>query len=72
MEMELRMSNDLIHGILKKCLECPKIYAHFVPKLTDDQKLLRVQHCIERVKNSKRTKYYLKTIFTGDQMWSFR
>ena len=44
MEMELNISKDSIHRILTEVLGLRKVCARYVPhKLTDDQKLLRIQ-----------------------------
>lgn len=73
MEMELGMSKDSIHRILTQQLGYRKVCAHFVPhKLTDDQKLLRIQHCKDIVKESKKDSNFLYNIVTGGETWCFQ
>jgi len=73
MEIELGMSKDSIHRILTEKLGYRKVCSHFVPhKLTDDQKLLRIQHCKDIVKESKKDKNFLYNIVTGDETWCFQ
>ena len=56
MKMELNMSNDSIHPILTENLRLRKVCAGFIPhKLTNDQKLLRIQYCKDFIKEEKRT-----------------
>ncbi|XP_018377814.1 PREDICTED: putative uncharacterized protein FLJ37770 [Trachymyrmex cornetzi] len=73
MEIELGMSKDSIHRILTEKLGYRKVCSHFVPhKLTDDQKSLRIQHCKDIVKESKKDKNFLYNIVTGDETWCFQ
>jgi len=56
MEIEL-ISKNSIHRILTESFRLRKVCSQFVPhKFTDDQKLLRIQHCKDLIKESKRTK----------------
>lgn len=73
MEMELNISRDSIHRILTDHLGLRKVCARFVPhKLTDDQKLLRVQHSKDIIKEAKKDKNFLYNIVTGDETWCFQ
>ncbi|XP_049305487.1 protein GVQW3-like [Bactrocera dorsalis] len=59
MEMELNISKTSIYRILTEHLGLRKVCARFVPhKLTDDQKLLRIQHS----KDDYLTKNHILTI----------
>ena len=54
-EMQLYMSKNSIHRILTENLGLEKVFTRFVPhKLTSDQKLLRIQHCKDFIKEEKK------------------
>ena len=73
MEMELNMSKNSIHRILTNHLNLRKVCAKFVPhKLTDYQKSLRIQHCKDLIKESKKDPNFKYSIVTGDETWCFQ
>lgn len=73
MEVELNMSKDSIHRILSEHLGLRKMFARFIPhKLTDDRKLLRIQHSKDIIKEAKKDKNFLFNIVTGDETWCFQ
>lgn len=73
MEMELDISKSSIYRILTEHLGYRKVCARFVPhKLTDDQKLLRIQHSKDIIKMTKKDKNFLYNIVTGDETWCFQ
>lgn len=73
MEMELNISKDSIHRILTEKLNMRKVCSRFVPhRLTDDQKLLRIQHSKDIIKEAKKDKNFLYSIVTGDETWCFQ
>lgn len=73
MEMELNISKTSIYRILTEHLGLRKVSSRFVPhKLTDDQKLLRIQHSMDIIKESKMDRNFLYNIVTGDETWCFQ
>lgn len=70
MEMD---SKTLIYRILTEYLGLRKIYSRFVPhKLTDDQKLHKIQHSKDIIRQSKKNRNFLYNIVTGDETWCFQ
>ena len=68
MEMKLNISKTSIYRIWTEHL-C----ARFVPhKLTDYQKLLRILHSKDIIKEAKKDKNFLYNIVTGDETWCFQ
>nr|APL98289.1 putative DD34D transposase [Bactrocera tryoni] len=73
MEMELNITKDSIHRILIDKLGLRKVCSKFVPhKLTEEQKLLRIQHCKDLIKESRKDINYKYSIVTGDETWCFQ
>lgn len=73
MGMDLNMSDTSIYRILTEHLNMRKVCARFVPhKLTDDQKLLRIQHSKDVIKEAKKDPNFLYNIVTGDETWCFQ
>lgn len=73
MEMELNISKTSIYRILTEHLGLRKVCSRFVPhKLTDDQKLRRIQHSKDIIKESKKDRNFLYNIVTGDETWCFQ
>lgn len=73
METQLHISDTSILQILTEHLGLRKVCARFVPhKLTDDQKVLRIQHCIDLVEEDKKDRNFRKSIVTGDETWCFQ
>lgn len=73
LRMELNMSKDSIHRILIDHLNLRKVCARFVPhKLTDYEKSLRIQHCKDLIKESRKDPNFKYSIVTGDETWCFR
>ena len=67
--MVLNISIDSIRRILTGNLGMRKVCSRFVPhKLTDDQKLLRIQHSRDIIKETTINKNFLYNIVTGDEM----
>jgi len=73
MEMELNIPKSTIYRILTEHLGLQKVCARFVPhKLTDDQKMLRIQHSKDIIKEAKKNQNFLYSIITGDETWCFQ
>ena len=73
MEMELNIPKSTIYRILTEHLGLQKVCARFVPhKLTDDQKMLRIQHSKDIIKEAKKDQNFLYSIVTGDETWCFQ
>lgn len=71
-EMELDIPQTTVYRILTEELGLRKVNSRFVPhKLTDDQKLDRIEHCKELIKNARKDSNFLKTIVTGEETWCF-
>lgn len=71
MEMELNISKTSIYRILTEHLGIRKICSCFGPhKLTDNQKLRRIQHSKDIIKESKKNRNFLYNIVT--EMWCFQ
>lgn len=70
---ELSIPAGSIYNILTKKLGYRKVCARFVPhKLTEDQKLLRIQHSKDIIKEAKKDPEFLYNIVTGDETWCFQ
>jgi len=73
LEENLSIPGTTIFRILTENLGYRKICARFVPhKLTDDQKLQRVEHSKELVRAHRRDPNFIKNIVTGDETWCFQ
>ena len=73
MESELNISKTSIYRISTDHLGLRKVCACFVPhKLTDDQKLLRIQHSKDIIKEARKDENFLYNIVTGDKTWCFQ
>ncbi|CAK9801097.1 Mariner Mos1 transposase [Anthophora plagiata] len=71
--MELGIPKTIIHRILIEKLGLRKLNSKFVPhRLTDDQKLNRIGHCRDIIRETQRDENFLKTIVTGDETWCFQ
>lgn len=73
MEMELGIAKTTIHRILTEKIGLRKLNSKFVPhRLTDDQKLYRIEHCKDIIKLARRDENFVKSIVTGDETWCFQ
>ena len=73
MESELNISKTSIYRILTDHLGLRKVCARFIPhKLTEDQKLLRIQHSKDLIKEARKDENFLYNIVTGDETWCFQ
>uniref|UniRef100_A0A034VCE1 Mariner Mos1 transposase n=1 Tax=Bactrocera dorsalis TaxID=27457 RepID=A0A034VCE1_BACDO len=71
--MELNISKTSIYCILTEHLGLREVCSRFVPhKLSDDQKLLRIQHSKDIIKEVKKDKNFLYNIVTGGETWCFQ
>lgn len=67
-EMELGIPQTTAYRILTEVLGLKKVNSRFVPhKLTEDQKVDRIEHCKDIVKSARKDRNFLKTIVTGDE-----
>jgi len=72
MEIEFNISKTSIYRILTEHLGLQKVCARFVPhKLTDVQKLLKIQHSKDIIKEGKKDQNFLYKIVTGEEMCVF-
>lgn len=73
MESELHIDKDSIHTILVNHLGLRKVCARFVPhKLKEEEKVLRIQHSTDIIKEAKKDRNFLYSIVTGDETWCFQ
>lgn len=73
MEMELNISKTSIYRILTEHLGLRKVCSRFIPHtLTDDQKVLRIEHAKDIVREARRDPNFLFNIVTGDETWCFQ
>lgn len=73
MESELNITKDSIHTILVEHLGLRKVCARFVPhKLKEEEKVLRIQHSRDIIKEAKKDPNFLYNIVTGDETWCFQ
>jgi len=71
-EMELGIPQTTAYRILTEVLGLKKVNSRFVPhKLTEDQKVDRIEHCKDIVKSARKDQNFLKSIVTGDETWCF-
>lgn len=67
------IQKDTIHTILVQDLKRKKVNSRFVPHLiTDEQKLARMQHCIDMQNRADNDPTFMKTIVTGDETWCYQ
>jgi len=72
-QIELNISKTSIYRILTEHLGLQKVCARFVPhKLTGVQKLLRIQHSKDIIKEAKKYPNFLYKIVTSDETWYFQ
>lgn len=73
MEEALNINKEIIRQILKEDLGKTKVCAKFVPHtLTQEQKLMRLEHSREIVRAANNSSTFLKSIVTGDESWCFQ
>ena len=71
-EMKLGIPQTTAYCILTEVLGLKKVNSQFVPhKLTEDQKVDRIEHCKDIVKSARKDRNFLKSIVTGDETWCF-
>lgn len=72
-EMELGIPQTTAHRILTEVFGFRKVNSRFVPhKLTEDQKMARIDHSKDIIKSARKDPNFLKTIVTGDETWCFK
>ncbi|XP_023243661.1 FERM, ARHGEF and pleckstrin domain-containing protein 1-like [Centruroides sculpturatus] len=70
MEQALNINKETIREIIKEDFGKTKVCAKFVPHtLTQDQKLMRLEHSREIVRAANNSSTFLKSIVTGDETW---
>lgn len=73
MELELDISKTSIYRIFTEHLGLRKVCAGFVMyKLTDDEKLLRIQHAKDISEDVKKDENFRYNIVTDDAIWCFQ
>ncbi|XP_026829464.1 protein GVQW3-like [Ooceraea biroi] len=67
-EDELEIPKSTVHNILTESLGLRKLNSRFVPhKLTDNQKMYRIEHCKDLIKTALKDSNFLETIVTGEE-----